>query len=177
VTWFEQALMSWAATQGFPLGDRVARGVMAAGSNLPFLGVAAIVCLGYVVVLRRYRLAAGVVLALVGAGLAAGLLKQLFGRTRPPTSLALVHASGPSMPSTVAALTAAAAIALYLGLTWLQGRRRRLAGAVLAVGVIAIGACLVYLGAHWPTDVLAGWLLGIAIGAGAVRLTQPRALR
>ena len=165
--------MHWVATHRFPLGDQVARGVMAAGSSLVVLAAAAFCCLTYVVVRRRYRLAAGVVLAVVVSMLVAELLKQFFGRSRPPASLALVHASGLSMPSTDAALTSAAAAALVLGLTWLQPRRRRLVGAVLAAGVIAIGLCLVYLGAHWPTDVLAGWALGIAAGAGAAALTSP----
>ena len=165
--------MHWVATHRFPLGDQVARGVMAAGSSLFVLAAAALCCLIYVVVRRRYRLAAGVVLAVVVSVLVAELLKPLFGRARPPASLALVHANGLSMPSTDAALTSAAAVALVIGLTWLQPRRRRLVGAVLAAGVIAVGLCLVYLGAHWPTDVLAGWALGIAAGAGAAAVTNP----
>ena len=76
------------------------------------------------------------------------------------------------MPSTDAALTSAAAAVLVLGLTWLHPRRRRLVGAVLAAGVIAVGLCLIYLGAHWPTDVLAGWALGIAAGAAAAAVTS-----
>ena len=173
VTWLDTTLMHWVATHRFPLGDQVARGVMAAGSSLVVLAAAAFCCLTYVVVRRRYRLAAGVVLAVVVSMLVAELLKQFFGRSRPPASLALVHASGLSMPSTDAALTSAAAAVLVLGLTWLHPRRRRLVGAVLAAGVIAVGLCLIYLGAHWPTDVLAGWALGIAAGAAAAAVTSP----
>ena len=36
--------------------------------------------------------------------------------------------------------------------------------ALLAVTAL-VGVCMVYLGAHWTTDVLAGWVLGAVIGA------------
>ena len=91
--------------------------------------------------------------------------------------MALIHANGPSMPSTDAALTAACATALYVGLTWLHPRRQRLAGVVLAAGVTVIGLCLIYLGVHWPTDVIAGWALGIGVGATAAAVTNPRRWR
>lgn len=78
------------------------------------------------------------------------------------------------MPSTDAALTAAAAVAVYLGLAWLDPARRRLVGAALAVGVLTVGVCLVYLGVHWTSDVVAGWALGVAVGAAAAVTTAPR---
>jgi membrane-associated phospholipid phosphatase len=38
---------------------------------------------------------------------------------------------------------------------------------VLAAGVVTIGLCLVYLGLHWASDVVAGWVPGVAVGTGA----------
>jgi membrane-associated phospholipid phosphatase len=172
VTWPDARVLSWVVAHRFPLGDNAARAVMLVGTHRLVLAAAALLGLAWVVARRRYRLGAAVVLAVVVSALVAEVLKETMGRGRPPASAALVHAGGLSMPSTDAALTAAAAVALYLGVTWLEPGRRRLVGAVLVAGVLAVGVCLVYLGVHWTTDVAAGWALGAAVGAGAVGLTS-----
>jgi membrane-associated phospholipid phosphatase len=177
VTWLDTTMMSWVDAHRFPLADQAARAVMAAATDRVVVSVVAIACLASVVVRRRYRLGAGVILAAVASTLVAGLLKEVVGRARPPASMALVHAGGLSMPSTDAALTSAVAVALYLGITRADPRHRKPVAGVLVVGVLAVGLCLVYLGAHWPTDVLAGWILGIAMGAGAAGVTIPRRRR
>jgi len=174
VNWPDATVMSWVVAHRFPLGDHAARAVMLAGTHRLVLAAAALLYLSYVAVRRRYRLGAAVVLAVVVSALLAQVLKDVIGRGRPPASAALIHAGGLSMPSTDAALTSAAAVALYLGLTWLDRGRRRLAGAALLAGVVTVGVCLVYLGAHWTTDVVVGWALGAAVGVGAAFVTAAR---
>ena len=96
---------------------------------------------------------------------AAELLKHFVDRARPMivTQHDLVYSSsfpsGHAMMTPVVYLTLAAMLA--------AGDRRRGVKVLLFAGaaflVIAVGVSRVYLGVHWPTDVVGGWTLGLAI--------------
>lgn len=152
--------------------DTAARALMAVGTTTAGVLVLAAALLALVVVRRGYRTASAVVLALVVAGVVAGTLKAVIDRPRPPFALALVPLGGSSMPSTHAAFTSAAAAALLVAARWTSDRTRRLAGVLLAVATVVVGVALVYIGSHWPTDVLAGWAIGVPIGAAAALLLR-----
>ena len=91
--------------------------------------------------------------------------KELTGRARPPESLAVPpFESSASFPSghTLNA-TVVLGIGAYLLVVGLSSRRARMLVIVLAgMLAIAMGLSRVYLGHHWLTDVMAGWLLGLA---------------
>ncbi|MBX3479066.1 MAG: phosphatase PAP2 family protein [Caulobacter sp.] len=114
--------------------------------------------------LRRWREAAVLVLASGGGVVISQGLKALFARPRPEESLRLVEAVNASFPSGHAMLSAV----VYLSLGVLIARfaqRRRVRVFALATGVtltLLVGISRVYLGVHWPSDVLAGWCVGAA---------------
>lgn len=91
-------------------------------------------------------------------------LKALYDRPRP----ALVpHGSivySQSFPSGHSALSAAAFLTLATLIASLAPRRaiKVMTFAVASLLVVAVGFSRIYLGVHWPTDVLAGWCLGSA---------------
>ncbi len=120
--------------------------------------------LAVVIYLRAWRVGMAVGLASHFGGLVSGQLKQVFERPRPTFPDALVQVEGYAMPSSHACFTIAASIALLIVAEWRSRRTLVLAATGLAVGEVLIGVTMVYLGAHWATDVLAGWALGVPIG-------------
>lgn len=99
-------------------------------------------------------------------------LKLLVARPRPALWPALVPQSGYSFPSG----HALAAATFYPLLAWTWGRARpsetRAAWGVAILLASYIGFGRLYLGVHWPTDVLAGWSLGAVQAALVMRAAR-----
>src|SRR5262245_28252626 len=96
------------------------------------------------------------------------VFKPLVMRPRPELWPRLVLQGGSSFPSG----HAIASSAFYPLLAWVLTRRRpRLLPAAMALAggmVVFVGLGRLYLGLHWPTDVLAGWCIGTALAAAAI---------
>lgn len=116
----------------------------------------------------KHRTALFVLAATLGGALVSSLLKEDFGRPRPdlvPHGSFVYSASFPSghaMISAVVYLTLGALVARVVPGRWLK--RYVMIVASLLTGLIGISR--VYLGVHWPSDVLAGWAVGAAWALG-----------
>ena len=148
-----------------PIGPRW---VEELGRDLTALGGVGILVLltaaviGYLLLAQRPREALLVLVAVGGGMLLSTLLKLGFDRPRPDLvahEAEVYTASFPSGHSMMAAVT-------YLTLGALLARihaRRTIKVYFLAVAVlltVIVGVSRVYMGVHWPTDVLAGWSAG-----------------
>lgn len=128
------------------------------------LGCAVAAVVGFLLLYRMYRNALFVTTASAGGWILNHFLKELFERPRPDVVPHLREVATLSFPSGHA-LTSAA-VYLTLGALIMEMTTSRLAKiycmtlAMLATGLI--GASRVYLGVHYPTDVLAGWLIGLS---------------
>ncbi len=118
---------------------------------------------GFLAIHGAYRMLAVLLISTVSGIAASLLMKQLFDRPRPEIvpHLSQVYTSsfpsGHSMMSAIVYLTLAALVAPVLRSFWV----RFYVIAVAVVLTILIGISRVYMGVHYPTDVLAGWAAGL----------------
>ena len=113
--------------------------------------------------------AGGIAVSLIGSSVIDGLLKHWIARPRPELVPHLVQVTNASFPSGHAMISSAIYLTLALMLAegieadgW-RGRAGRAAVvAFFSAIAVLIGMSRVYLGVHWPSDVLAGWCFGTA---------------
>lgn len=148
---------------GPPWVEEMMRDITALG-GVAVLTFVTLSCAVYLYLVKRRDLMI-YLLAAAGTGtLFSNLLKAGFGRPRPdvvPHEIVVYTASFPSGHSLVAAV-----IYLTLGVLLAEAQTRyRLKVYILSIAIILtllIGISRIYLGVHWPSDVLAGWLAGSA---------------
>jgi undecaprenyl-diphosphatase len=141
--------------------EEIARDVTGLG-GITVLGMASLAVIIYVLLRRAYKSAVVIAIAVVGAQLASSLLKLGFDRQRPELVPHLTEVYTASFPSGHAMVSTAVYLTFATQLASLHRDiviRGYLIATALAL-VTVIGASRVYLGVHWPTDVLAGWAAG-----------------
>jgi len=153
-----------------------ARDITALG-GFTVLTLVTIAAVAVLLVYDRRRQALVFALTAVAAQLLSEAAKHFVGRERPSFVTQYDMTSSSSFPSGHSMM--APAVYFTLAAIVAAGELRRGARRMLMAGsvvlVVAIGVSRVYLGVHWPTDVVAGWALGSAIALVAwVALQQGR---
>ena len=149
------------APVGPPPVQEAARDITSLGGTA-VLTIVTIIAAGFLALDGKRHMALFLCGSVLG-GLAAGTtLKDVFQRPRPDLVPYSVYVSGASFPSGHSMMSAVT----YLTLGALLARshqRKRLKAYFLLMAIfltVAVGVTRVYLGVHWPTDVLAGWTAG-----------------
>ena len=160
---FDLRVIRWFAAHRGPQSlQDVARDLTALG-GVTVLTLVTIAVVGFLMIDRKRGAAALMIVAVVGGLSISSMIKHFINRPRPPRQYQAAYVftasfpSGHSMLSAVTYLTLGALLAQVI-------RRRVLRLYVICVAVLLtflVGVSRVFLGVHWPTDVLAGWTAGL----------------
>lgn len=165
---FDQAVLHWMQpTAGEPRGPwwlHEAAADLTALGGISVLGLFAVIAFVFLLIQRKHLSAALLVIGLAGGVMLSEGLKALFERARPPAAYQAVETLNASFPSGHALLSTVFYLTLGVMLTRAFQQKRLKAfvlGAAILIALL-IGLTRVYLGAHWASDVIAGWCAGAA---------------
>lgn len=164
MTGFDPAILLWMRER---TGDHgllivIARDLTMMGNNST-LWIMTAIGLGYLAIRQRWRLCAYLASTTAGGAIIISVLKAIVDRPRPMIVAHLVDVRTASFPSGHAMDSAFVygSLAIVMAAEAGGGRRATVATADAMVLIFAIGASRIILGVHWPTDVAAGWAIGL----------------
>lgn len=155
--------------------ERAVLGLTHVGDTLTLiiLSVATLAWLLY----RKQRSVALYFLVMAGGSfLLSAVLKAVFGRARPDIVEHVVHASSASFPSGHTLRSAAVFLSLLiLARLYSEALRSRAFTVFMFLLFMGIGVSRIYLGVHWPSDIIFGWLIaGFWVALWAPKLQKSR---
>lgn len=172
ITGIDRPAAGWVATHRELWLTAALRMITEVGGAVPLAALAALTCAAVVWRRRSWPPVALALAGVSGVALVIVTAKALVVRDRPHISFAVIAEDGYSFPSGHATGTAAIAfLSAWMLTRWLiTSWTGRVIAWTVAIGLAAvIGFSRVYLGVHYVSDVVAGWLLGMT-WAGIVML-------
>jgi undecaprenyl-diphosphatase len=160
-------LLREAGDRNNPIGSRnveeAVRDVTALGGTTLVIVVTLVAVLSFLFHKKRIH-ALVMAVVVLAAWASSSATKALYGRPRPDLVPHEAYVYSASFPSGHSTMSTAAFLTLAMLVASLEPRRRSkaLAYALAAFVIVGVGFSRVYLGVHWPSDVLAGWCLGAA---------------
>jgi undecaprenyl-diphosphatase len=164
----DQGVLDWAV-------DRRTSGLTDVVQPLQWLGrswmLVGIAVVGFVLYLRDRppEIGAYLVWVAIGSEVMIDVAKPLVDRARPSDAIALEHVAVAAFPSGHAIISTTLAGVVLVLLRRGLGRIPTAAWLLVLVPLV-VGVSRVYLGVHWITDIVAGWLLAVAWVFGAERI-------
>jgi undecaprenyl-diphosphatase len=148
-----------------------ARDITALGSPV-VLGLFVVIATVFLLLIRQRFIALFTLVSTVLGTVIVTIMKELFGRSRPnlmPEGIIVYSESFPSGHAMISAVVYLTLGALISRLVHGVALKLYVMGSALILTGL-VGLSRVYLGAHWPSDVLAGWAVGAAwaLGGGAI---------
>jgi undecaprenyl-diphosphatase len=177
----DSRVVHWFADRRSPVLDHVMLEITTLGNGLVLFMLVAIVSAFLWLTHHRWSVYL-LIVGVVGGQLVNNLLKSMFGRPRPDTVQHVDQVLTLSFPSghAMTAFIAYGSVAYLVGRLEPTNSMRRTTWAIAGSIILAIGVSRVYLGVHYPSDVLGGfmaglaWLLFVAASVKAVRFFAPR---
>lgn len=161
---FDVLILDWIHKQASPVLDVIFMFFTTLG-NVEYMLPITLVILAYLLYKRRRHSALILFFGVGGAAAANLVLKSLFHRDRPAFWQSLITETGYSFPSGHAMLSAALVLCI-IAIIW-RTKWRVPAIIIGGLGIVMIGLSRLYLGVHYPTDIIAGWSVS-AIWVGIV---------
>ena len=163
LTAIDETVAQWFADHRIDVLDDVTLWLADVSELLGVLAAVGVIWVCVAVWFGGWRPMLQVVIVLAAVNVLTSWMKPVIDRPRPSGGLALTYIGGSAMPSSHALITSSIVVAVVMADWWGSARLRRAAVVIGVVGCLLVGLGMVYMGAHWLTDVLAGWALGVGL--------------
>ena len=155
---FDIFSVTWFSAHRLEILDPIALSLSTVGGLPATLMIIALWCI-YQAWYKRYLSIAFICSGILGSASVGWALKYLIDRPRPDIQYQMVHVYGASFPS--AHSIYAMALACLVMFIFYKHSYAKLIMSLACLWWLCMGFSRVYLGAHFPTDVLAGWSIGL----------------
>lgn len=169
---FDVKIMEYVHNNATPGILKFMRFISFIGSANFLLPVTAMI-ISYTLIKKKYYISKLLLLSTLGSYILNFILKQIFHRTRP-IEYFLVKQGGLSFPSGHSMVT----MSLYSTIAFLLAKKikdkgkRRLIYTISFVMICLMGISRIYLGVHWPTDIIGGFLIGYVFYCLSITLVK-----
>ncbi|SCJ37165.1 Undecaprenyl-diphosphatase BcrC [uncultured Eubacterium sp.] len=168
---YDTAIREWVYGLRSPLRNRILICITYLGNwqTIVMLGLALLIYPG-----TRRKIGLPFAVTAISSTVIYKIAKSIFQRPRPDLSVRIIEESGYSFPSGHS-MNCMVIYGILIYLTRRYCKNRTAANwitVLLGLLILVIGCSRVYVGVHFPTDILGGWSLGIAVLTAAIMIIE-----